>query len=389
MARPSFPNSGTGTGLKASTDFAPPLLSSLVAALPGPLLVLDRADRVALASPAAEEIFGYEPGTLAAQDLRTLFPRGIAESPAQAARGDDQTRRIAISRREMSHEGGSLTLLWLEDVTEQRQSEESLKRNVQDLQQATRAKSEFVASMSHEIRTPMNAVLGMTDILLESDLDEEQRELAERVRRAGANLLTTLNGVLDLSKVEAGHLPFEPTLFGLRNWLHEALELFHTQAAAKNLTLDGIVEDDVPQMVHGDAPRLRQVLVNLIGNAVKFTPSGRVSVRVAAIPETNTLRFSVRDTGVGIEPEHLNRLFEAWSQAGPSMPGECDGTGLGLAIARRFVERMGGTIEASSLPGCGSEFRFSVPMEPKKSSHREPGPIPLHPEHLQRPHRRA
>lgn len=362
--------SGTGTGDKAHPDPAIPSLSSLVAALPGPLLVIDAEDRIALASPNAEGLFGRASGALVGCQAADLFPDGFDRTPARALHRSGGTLRVAVSRRRLEHADAALELLWLQDVTE-RGSEESLRRHLRDLERATRAKSDLVATMSHEIRTPVSAVLGMTEILLDSNLDRDQREIAERVRRAGANLLTTLNDLLDLAKMEAGRMDLTTSSFAIRPWLREVLDLFHTEAEAKSLALNPVVSSQVPATVHGDAPRLRQILVNLVGNAVKFTHRGGITITADRCPVTDDLLFSVRDSGIGIEADHLDHLFEPWAQAGAAA-GEHGGAGLGLAIARRFVEHMGGSIDASSEPGEGSEFRFRVPQTERRRLHAEP-----------------
>jgi len=377
MAGAKFRNRGTGAGAKASPDPLPPLLQSLVTALPGPVLALDRGDRVAAASAGAEAMLGLSTAALERRSLRDLFPEGIDHDPSRTTSACGRPLEVSITRRRMDHDGVSLTLLWLQDVTGRR-SEAILKRDLRDLERAARAKSEFVASLSHEIRTPMNAVLGMTDILLDSDLDEEQRELAQRVRRAGTGLLAMLNDILDLSRVEAGHLEFEARSFPVRPWLDEALDLFRAQAEVRGLRLEGRVDPAVPALVRGDAPRLRQVLVNLVGNALKFTAEGRITVTIGVCTRTLDLLFSVRDTGIGIEPPLLEHLFEPWARAS-SAAGESGGTGLGLAIARRYVQHMGGTIEATSRPGRGSVFRFRVPQQARASS--APEPLPIAPAH--------
>jgi len=356
---------GTGDDWK-SPDVLPPLLSALVDALPGPLLVVDADDCVVTASPTVEALFECERERLLGQPLATLFLEGSETSPALAVRKDGGVRRIEISRRQLQGLGVPLTLLWLADVTERderRRAERRLRAILKDLERATKAKSEFLATMSHELRTPMSAVLGMTDILLDSALDEEQRELAERVRRAGVHLLTTINDVLDLSKVEAGRLDLESARIPLRGWLAEVIELFDAQAIAKKIALRAEVAPSVPEAIDGDSTRLRQILVNLIGNAVKFTDSGHVAVHVTIVRSSNArkIEFCVEDTGIGIPAEELDRLFEPWRQvSGTSM--RHAGTGLGLAIARRLVECMGGTISAGSDPGRGSTFRFSLPL---------------------------
>lgn len=375
MARPPFPD-GSGDGAEALPDPLRSLLPRLVAALPGPLLVLDRQERIALASPAAEEMFGSAPDGMVGVHVGQLFPDGCDGGPARAWGACGRTLCLDVARRRLTHGGEELTLLWLENATERRRSEESLRNDVAHLERTTRAKSDFVATVSHEIRTPMNAVLGMTDILLESGLDDGQRELAERVRRAGLNLLQTLNDVLDLTKVEAGQLELSPSCFRLRPWLDEVTELFQTQAAEKGIALESAIGRGVPETVHGDAPRLRQVLVNLIGNAMKFTHAGRVEVRIELCETPGRITFAVRDTGIGIEPADLDQLFEPWRQARASAH---LGSGLGLAIARQLVQQMGGSIAAESVRGEGSEFRFVVPLEIRPAPHREPAPFPLDP----------
>ena len=372
MARSPFPQ-GWGDGAKAIPDPSRSLLPSLVAALPGPLLVHDAQQRIVLASPAAEEIFGTEPGGLGGVHLDLLFPDGCNGKPARAWGACGRALRLEVARRPLKCEREEFTLLWLEDVTGRQRSEESLKQDVAQLKQATKAKSELVANLSHEIRTPMNAVIGMTDILLDGDLDEAQRELAERVRRAGASLLTTLNDVLELTRAEAGRIELSPTVFRLRPWLEEVMELFRAQALEKGLHLEGLLGPGVPDTVHGDAPRLRQVLVNLVGNAMKFTPAGHVQVQVEQAETPGRIAFSVRDTGIGIDPADLDRLFEPWHQGDTSVARH--GTGLGLAIARQLVERMGGSIIAKSARGEGAEFRFIIPLEARPAPHREPARV--------------
>ncbi len=375
MARPPFPD-GSGDGAEAPPNPLRSLLPRLVAALPGPLLVLDRQERIALASPAAEEMFGSAPGGMVGVHAGQLFPDGCGGGPTRAWGACGRTLRLEVARRRLRHGGEELALLWLENATERRRFEESLRNDVAHLERTTRAKSDFVATVSHEIRTPMNAVLGMTDILLESDLDDAQRELAERVRRAGLNLLQTLNDVLDLTKVEAGQLELSPSSFRLRPWLDEVIELFQTQAVDKGIALESAIGRDVPETVHGDAPRLRQVLVNLVGNALKFTRAGRVEIHIELGEPPGRIAFTVRDTGIGIEPADLDQLFEPWRQARASAH---LGSGLGLAIVRQLVEQMGGAIAAESIPGEGSAFRFVVPLEVRPAPHREPSPVPRDP----------
>lgn len=227
--------------------------------------------------------------------------------------------------------------------------------------EATRAKSAFLASMSHEIRTPMNAIIGMTSLLLDTPLSAPQRDFAETIRISGDALLTIINDILDFSKIEANKLELENQPFEIRDAVESALELLALKAEHKGLELACWIEPEVPHTVLGDVTRVRQVLVNLIGNAVKFTHQGEVVVQVRAIPGEARLQVTVRDTGIGIPPERLSHIFESFIQVDASTTRKYGGTGLGLAISKRLVEMMGGQIWAES-PGDnqGSLFHFTV-----------------------------
>src|SRR5581483_7179143 len=312
----------------------------------------------------------------------------------RVVRRDGGTRWVSVKAARVVDGGRPLGHIGtLEDITRRRETEEALARYYAEVENAnrlaesqaadlvrqaaelahardqalaaTRAKSDFLATVSHEVRTPLNGIIGSAGILLDGELDPEQREFASIVWSSAHALLTIINDILDFSKIEAGRMEIEPLPFDLPHAVEEAAELFAARAVERGLRLELDVASDVPRRVVADPPRIRQVLVNLVGNAVKFTEKGGVRIGVDVEERgaaTSAVRFSVHDTGIGVAPEKLPELFQRFTQADPTMTRRFGGTGLGLAISKQLVELMGGEIGASSREGVGSCFWFRLPL---------------------------
>ena len=277
----------------------------------------------------------------------------------------------------------------IRNLSDRKKMEEAMRAARDAAESTTRAKSEFLANMSHEIRTPMNAIIGMTSLLLTTELSQEQHELADTVRTSGDALLALINDILDFSKIEAGHMDLESQPFDLRLCLESAVDLVAVRAGEKGLELGCLIEDGTPPTVLGDVTRLRQILVNLLNNAVKFTECGEVVVRVDTSDYVDsgsefacwaTLIFSVRDTGIGIPADRMDRLFKSFSQVDASTTRRYGGTGLGLAISSRLAEAMGGRmwVESPGVPGQGSTFHFTtrLPVSMDPLEHALPETLP-------------
>ncbi|OPY52282.1 MAG: hybrid sensory histidine kinase BarA [Methanosaeta sp. PtaU1.Bin112] len=274
----------------------------------------------------------------------------------------------------------------IRDITEKKQAEDRLIEAKEAAEAAARSKSDFLANMSHEIRTPLNAVLGLTGLLLNSDLTAQERDYVETVRSSGNALLSVINDILDFSKIEGGKMELESQAFNLGECIAVAADLVKPSADQKGLVLNCDLDESLPAYIKGDVTRLRQVLVNLLGNAVKFTHDGTIGLSVIGKPlepsrtsdasrtsdgRKYELHFSISDTGIGIPEEKLDRLFRSFSQVDSTTTRKYGGTGLGLAISRRLVEMMGGEIWVVSKPKLGSTFHFTILAE---ASEEEPKP---------------
>jgi PAS domain S-box-containing protein len=384
-------------------------LTDIIDFLPDPTLVIDEASRVIAWNRAMEQLTGVAARDMLGRgdyeyaipfygerrpiliDLVRLPEEEFAHKYAHIARQGS----VLAGETFVTHLRGTSGYLYatatalhdskgdfagaietIRDLTQRKQAEVELQQAKEAAEAATQAKSAFLATMSHEIRTPMNAIIGMSGLLLDTQLTPDQREFAETIRNSGDALLTIINDILDFSKIEAGKMDLEQQPFDLRECVESAVDLVKLKAAEKGLELACEVTIDVPAAIVGDVTRLRQILVNLLNNAVKFTERGEVVVMVTSNAKREVaqdanhvsrityheLNFTVRDTGIGIPADRLGRLFQAFSQVDASTTRKYGGTGLGLAVSKRLSELMGGTmwVESEGVPGKGSAFHFTV-----------------------------
>jgi len=385
LSDPDFPPRGGILTAMPNDRLTAAQLEGILSIADDAIICVDGVQRILFFNHGAEDIFGYQAAEILGQPLDLLLPPRFQnkhhEHMASFGAGRSAARRMGerreiVGRRKdgsefpaeasISRLGGEdfdIYTAILRDVSERKARERELREARDTAEAATQAKSMFLANMSHEIRTPLNAVVGMTSLLLNTDITDEQRDYAKTIRASSEALLSIINDILDYSKIELGKLEIERHPFDLRRAIEESLDLVSPAAAEKNLNLAYLIEESVPASLVGDVARLRQILVNLLSNATKFTHQGEVVISVAATRidgGRHELHVTVRDTGIGIPAERVDHLFRSFTQVDASTTRKYGGTGLGLAISKRLVEMMGGHMWVESALGQGSSFHFTV-----------------------------
>ncbi len=348
------------------------------------IVVIDEHGFVQTFSPAAERIFGYSASEVLGHNFKMLSPEPIrrkqdsdlrryledgeartvgSNREVEGQRKDGRTFPMDLAVGEVKLGTDRLYVAIIRDITDRKSTEEDLRQAKESAEEATRAKSDFLANMSHEIRTPMNAIIGLSHLALGTELDRKQRDYLNKVHSSANNLLGIINDILDFSKIEAGKLDMESVDFDLAEVLDNLGNVISVKSAEKGLELIVDLDPEVPLGLNGDPLRLNQILVNLANNAIKFTEAGEITISAALVERGEAglmLRFAVKDTGIGMNPEEQGRLFQAFSQADTSTTRKFGGTGLGLSISKRLAEMMGGTIGVESEYGKGSTFWFTA-----------------------------
>ena len=360
---------------------------ALLESAPDAMVIIDHAGRIDLVNAQAEKLFGYLRGEMIGQPIELLVPEKLRAShardranysampklrPMGAGRElagrhrDGHEFPIEVSLSPMQTRNGRFVISAVRDISDRKRTDVELRKARDEALAGSRAKSEFVANMSHEIRTPMNGIIGMTEAILDTPLSSAQRDAAETIRYSADALLKIINDILDFSKIEAGMLRLDRTELDLRDAMQRGLALLHESASAKGLRLTWAIDPQLAGHYKADSGRLQQILINLVSNALKFTDRGEVSVRADLAErgeQQDLIRFTVRDTGIGIMPDQLGKLFQPFMQADASITRRHGGTGLGLAISKQLAELMGGAIGVDSEPGHGSRFWFTVRFE--------------------------
>jgi PAS domain S-box-containing protein len=368
---------------------------SLVQNNPTAIVVLDNDEKIVSYNPAFERLYGYSEDEIRGVMLDTLIT--TEETRAEAREYTKQvmqnTVHVFSKRRRKDHTLVDVEILGVPVIVAgEKVGALAIYHDISELvqarrqaEEASRTKSEFLANMSHEIRTPMNGVIGMLELALDTTLSTEQRDYLQTSLQSAEALLTLLNDILDFSKIEAGKLEFESINFSLRNAVEDVAYTLAKRAQDKGLELACLIHPDISTDLRGDPGRLRQILVNLVGNAIKFTHQGEVVIRAERIEETtthSTIRFSVQDTGIGIPHDRQAAVFDRFTQADGSTTRKYGGTGLGLAISRQLVDAMGGKIGLESAPGIGSTFWFELKFENQPRKKPVTGPLTLGPVNL-------